>query len=421
MMNGEPDIGPEAERIKSSGMLGETRLRRLFDYLVTSSLAGRSPKEIAIAIDVFGKGPDFDVAQEAIVRVYVHKLRKALDKFYASHGGVGAGALHIPRGEYRLKFSPSAPAGMPPQSRAINMRAAALGAAAVLTVAVVIGFGLLRSRAPDSELDQVRTNPIWSAILKDDRPIMIIVGDYYLIGDTANSMDVKRLIREYSVNSKSDLDNYVLQHPEVADRYMDVGLHYLPIAAAFALRDVMAVLAPANRRITMIKMSDVEPGNLKTADIVYIGYLSGLGMMQDLVLTGSRFAVGDSYDEIVDKTTHHSYISQTWDHIMDPPQPSGTEKTYHDYGVFENFRGPGGNTVIVISGTQDAGVQQTAEAFTNAEKLEEFGRQANTIQPFEALLEVSTFDGVNLSGRLLSASKRNFASAACATCKAQNN
>jgi hypothetical protein len=284
---------------------------------------------------------------------------------------------------------------------------------------VVVTLGVLWLRTPESDLDRVRASPLWSAIIKDDRPIMIVVGDYYLIGEVDEMMGVKRLIREYTVNSKTDLDNYVLQHPEVADRYMDVGLHYLPIAAAFAVRDVMAVLAPVNRRVFVMKMSDVEPGILKAADIIYIGYLSGLGMMQDFALTGSRFAVGDSFDEIVDKKSHRSYTSQTWARILGPPQP-GNARTYNDYGLFENFRGPGGNAVVVIAGTQDAGVQQAAEAFTNPEKLAEAARQTNLAQPFEALLEVSTFDGVNLSGKLLLASARNSSNAACSTCKAAN-
>src|SRR5580692_12833655 len=98
-------LSEEAERVQSSGVLGEARLRQLFDYLVESSLAGQSPKEIAIAIDVFGKGADFDVSQDALVRVYIHKLRKTLDGFYASPNGDGGVVLHIPRGEYRLKVA----------------------------------------------------------------------------------------------------------------------------------------------------------------------------------------------------------------------------------------------------------------------------------------------------------------------------
>jgi len=399
----------EVNHVQASGVLGEARLRRMFDYLAERSLAGQSPKEIAIAIDVFGKNPDFDVSQDALVRVYIHKLRKALDEYYSSAGNRRGAELHIPRGEYRLKVSAKAPVVVipapPPQtprlSNAHRITAALIGAA------VLVGAFLLLLWTPGSDLERVRASPIWSTVLKDDRPIIIVVGDYYLIGETDDSMGVNRLIREYSVNSKNDLDHYVQEHPELADRYMDVGLRYLPISTAFALRDVMVVLAPQNRRITVSKMSDIEPSSLKSADIVYIGYLSGMGMLQDLIFAGSRFSVGDSYDEVFDKRTRVSYVSEIGSDIMDPPQPTGKEKTYHDYGVFEKIRGPGGNTIVVISGTRDAGVTQTAEAFTSAQKLKDLEQKSDVRLPIEALLEVSAVNGVNLNGKLLAQSNRD--------------
>ena len=398
----------EVNRIQESGVLGEARLRRMFDYLAERSLAGQSPKEIAIAMDVFGKSQDFDVSQDALVRVYIHKLRKALDEFYASSGRRGSAELHIPRGEYRLRVSARAAEQIPDvlitATPRRGRRFGLFGAAALVGVAVVVGAWVW---APRSDLARVRASPVWSSLLKDDRPIMIVVGDYYLIGESDDSMGVNRLIREYSVNSKSDLDHYVQEHPEVADRYMDVGLRYLPISTAFALRDVMVVLAPENRRITVNKMSDIEPSSLKSADIVYIGYLSGMGMLQDVIFAGSRFSVGESYDEVFDKRTRVSYVSEIGSDIMDPPQPTGKEKTYHDYGVFEKVRGPGGNTIVVISGTRDAGVTQTAEVFTSAAKLKDLEQKSDVKLPLEALLEVSAVNGVNLNGKLLAESNRD--------------
>jgi hypothetical protein len=414
---GEASLAQEVYRVRQSGVLGEARLRRLFDYLADKSVTGQATKEMAIAVDVFGKNSDFDVSQDALVRVYIHKLRKALEDFYASTGGVGAAELHIPRGEYLLKVAirdASVAAGIPsaasPEAakptRPALLAAAAAICAAVIGVAVLLGVGTGRS-SPASDLEKVRRNPIWSALLKDDRPIMIIVGDYYLIGETDDSMGVNRLIREYSVNSKSDLEHFVAEHPKLADRYMDVGLRYLPISTAFALRDVMVVLAPENRRITVSKMSDVEPSSLKSADIVYIGYLSGMGMLQDIVFAGSRFSLGDSYDEVFDKKTRHSYVSEIGSDIMDPPQPTGKEKPYHDYGLFEKIRGPGDNTIVILSGTRDEGVRQTAEAFTSAQKLEELRGKSDVTLPIEALLEVSAVDGVNLTGKLVLQSNRD--------------
>jgi hypothetical protein len=397
----------EVSRVQASGVLGEARLRRMFDYLAERSLEGQSPKEIAIAIDVFGKSPDFDVSQDALVRVYIHKLRKALDEYYSSSGNPRGAELHIPRGEYRLKVSAKAPIVLIPATPQTPRHFRVRIAAALLGAAVVVGALVTWLWAPRSDLERVRASPIWSSLLKDDRPIIIVVGDYYLIGETDDSMGVNRLIREYSVNSKNDLDHYVQEHPELADRYMDVGLRYLPISTAFALRDVMVVLAPQNRRISVSKMSDIEPSSLKSADIVYIGYLSGMGMLQDLIFAGSRFSVGDSYDEVFDKRTRVSYVSEIGSDIMDPPQPTGKEKTYHDYGVFEKVRGPGGNTIVVISGTRDAGVTQTAEVFTSAQKLKDLEQKSDVRLPVEALLEVSAVNGVNLNGKLLAESNRD--------------
>jgi hypothetical protein len=76
----------EARRIRDSGVLGEARLRQLFDYLVEQTVAGESPKELVIAMDVFGKDAAFNVGEDALVRVYMHKLRKALTSFYHQSG-----------------------------------------------------------------------------------------------------------------------------------------------------------------------------------------------------------------------------------------------------------------------------------------------------------------------------------------------
>jgi hypothetical protein len=396
----------EMGRIQLSGVLGEARLRNLFDYLGTKSLAGESPKEIAIAMDVFGKNSDFDVSQDALVRVYIHKLRKALEGLYASAAAEGGAVLYIPRGEYRLRVD-SRGSIAPGRNSLVKDRRLQLLVAAAIGGVILLGIAVALVWPSQTELQHVRANPIWSSILKDDRPIMIVLGDYYLIGETDDSMEVKRLVREYSVNSKTDLDRYIAEHPEYAPRYMDVGLRYLPISAALALRNVMVVLAPQNRRITVSKMSDLEPGSLKTADIVYIGYLSGMGMFQDIVFSGSRFTVGASYDEVIDKRTHHTYISQVGSQALEPARPTGQEQTYHDYGIFEKLQGPGGNTIIVIAGTRDEGVSQTAEAFTSPQKLNELGRQSDLTLPLEALIEVRAFNGTNMAGNLLVQSNRD--------------
>src|SRR5690349_5558014 len=76
-MTAVDELQRQAELFRASGMLGKPgALSRLFDFLLARSLSGDVPKEIEIALQVFGKGPGFDVAQDSVVRVYVHKLRR---------------------------------------------------------------------------------------------------------------------------------------------------------------------------------------------------------------------------------------------------------------------------------------------------------------------------------------------------------
>src|SRR3954471_22808752 len=91
----------QAEQFRASGLLGKPgTLSRLFDFLLARSLEGGAPKETEIALQVFGKSPGFDVSQDAVVRVYVHKLRRRLEEFNARKPDTTN--IIIPKGEYRL-------------------------------------------------------------------------------------------------------------------------------------------------------------------------------------------------------------------------------------------------------------------------------------------------------------------------------
>jgi hypothetical protein len=404
----DPDqIRTHAERIRASGVLGRSRLiQRLFDFLLERSLDGKAPKEIEVAIDVFGKDAEFDVSQDAMVRVYVHKLRRKLDDFYSGPGRGESVRLAVPKGAYRFALErsdevpPLEAPGMRPRYQARRWLWGALAASVILNAAALLTVGYLAWRHPADELRDVRSSPIWSRILSDDRTIFLVLGDYYIFGETDTSMEVKRLIREFSINSPGDLEQYLQSHPDLADHYLDLKLNYLPTAAAFALRDIMPLLASANRRVRVVLASDLNPAVFTSAHIVYVGYLSGMGMLHDLTFAGSRFSVGESFDELVDHATGNRYISQA-------AVPVSSDAKYHDYGYFATFAGPSGNQILIIAGTRDVAVMHTAAAVTRPGSLAQLSRSAENAQSFEALYDVYGMDRMNLDGKLLLTSRLN--------------
>jgi hypothetical protein len=136
---------------------------------------------------------------------------------------------------------------------------------------------------------------------------------------------------------------------------------------------------------------------LKTDHVIYIGYLSGLGMLEKVVFAGSRYSIGDSYDEIVDDKTKTKYFSQ----VNYFEQGQGTSR---DYGYASTFLGPTGNRFIVIAGTRDVAVRQVADEITDRGVLRDFAKQTSNAKAYEALYVVEAMKQTNMEARLLQVS-----------------
>ena len=411
----EPDpIDVHAQRIRSSEVLGRSdQLRRLFDYLVECSRSGKVPKESVIAVEVFGRGTDFDVSQDAAVRVYIHKLRRKFEEFYAAHPDPGGTRLAIPKGEYRLILEHAAETvrEAPPLpgkgAQPLNpWRGATWAALAALAIVGTVAW-LSWRHAGGQEFQGVRDNPVWSRLLNDTRPITVVLGDYYIFAETDELSQPKRLVREFSINSRRDLDQFLMEHPELSDRYMDAQLAYLPTSSAYVMADIMPLLASTHRQVRVRMMSELEPDALKSTDVVYVGYLSGLGMLYDVTFSGSRFSVGSSYDELVDERTRTHYVSQAGDRYVRPDDSaSGGPSAYREYSLVSSFEGPSGNQMLVIAGMRDVGLMQAGEALTGSRSLRQLSERLPTGAPFEALYEVTGINSTNVASRLLITSPR---------------
>ena len=352
------EVVAAAERIRASGILGKPGpLTRLFEFLLARS-GGRAPKELEIAIAVFNKKADFDIAQDALVRVYVHKLRRRLEEHYLRNPD--AARIVIPKGEYRLlvELPQQAETAGPQPARRRRMRLAmpalAFALGALLAAGAMLLIGGERAR-PDTAAS-IRSSPVWADLLADDRPVTIVVGD-----------------------SEAEFIDKVHQ-------YRNLRHTYLPIGTALAMAELSKLLAGRKQpRIEL--MSELDGETLLTSHVIYIGYLSGLGMLGDLVRERSRLQL-NAPDQVVDSATGRAYAA----HI-----PGTSEHAFVDYGYFATLRGPVGNRIIVVAGARDAGVMQSADAATDARTLAKWVAQAGTAQSLESLTEVKGVDRTNLS------------------------
>lgn len=391
----------EAERIRSSGALGRSvQLQRLFEYLVGCRTTGRVPKEVEVAIDCFARSPAADAGQDATVRVTAHKLRKRLEEFYRDAGEPAR--LTIPRGEYRLAMAaPEVGAPVPARWRRLlpasgRERAAALLVVVSLAIAAVAVLMPGREPSRQSPLAGVRASSLWAPVLSDALPVQLVLGDYYILGERDGQGAIRRLVREFDINSAQQLQQRMQSDPERSARYADMNLGYLPTSSAHALREVLPVVMAAGKPVMLTLASELDPASLKSTHVVYLGYLSGLGMLEDMMFSVSRYSLGGSYDELIDSVTGAARISEAGE-----PHPPGMR--YRDYAYVAALAGPGGHTHLVIAGTRDVGLMHAAEVAADPVRLREMGSRVAGEGPFEALYEVQGLNGINVEGRLLDA------------------
>jgi TolB-like protein/Flp pilus assembly protein TadD len=97
----------QLERVlKSPGFSRNERLSGFLRFVVEGHLDGKDPelKESVIAVEVFGRSPDFDSRLDPVVRTEAVRLRARLSDYYLKDGKTDALVIDLPKGGYVPRF-----------------------------------------------------------------------------------------------------------------------------------------------------------------------------------------------------------------------------------------------------------------------------------------------------------------------------
>jgi TolB-like protein/tetratricopeptide (TPR) repeat protein len=139
----ESEVRAALERIVASDPFRSSpQLGTFLRFVVDAVLSGRgaSLKGYTIAVEALGRDPRFNPQADPIVRVEATRLRRAMERYYATVGSDDPVVIDVARGSYVPTFSRRAalPARAAAPSAPFTARAPPLAALAILGLAVVV-------------------------------------------------------------------------------------------------------------------------------------------------------------------------------------------------------------------------------------------------------------------------------------------
>lgn len=205
-----PSLGSEPEAVRrqlkrlleSTGFSRNERLSGFLRFAVERHLDGKDHelKESVIAIEVFGRRPDFDSRLDPVVRTEAARLRARLSEYYSNQGKADALVIELPKGGYVPRFREVAeePQVISPLLDGTQPRFRSRFRAAVGLTGLVIGLAVL-----GWWWSQHRSAPIAIAVLPLENTSRDPANDYFADGLTDELIRKLSIIDGLAVRSRT--------------------------------------------------------------------------------------------------------------------------------------------------------------------------------------------------------------------------
>jgi len=304
--------------------------QRFLRYVVEHSRSNPDDlKERTIGVEVFGRHPDYDTAEDPIVRVRATEVRKRLSQYYGETTRPEDVRIEIPSGAYRAEFySPESPA--PAAARVKSRPRWTIAVLAVAALVAVFSATLLLTRRtppPPDVLDR-----FWAPVLQGEKPALLYCGQpvvYFL------SRDVHERFRS-RLPADQLRGSYVLK---LGARTTIKGSDVIPVTDQFVgignahTASMLAMLFAARRKMVEIRYAnDLSFSDLRSAPSVLIGGFSNLWTLEMQRQLRFVFEQENGERRIRDRSGKRSWQ-------LAELAPDG--KTPEDYALVSRLSGPG--------------------------------------------------------------------------------
>lgn len=375
--------------LRSVPFRASKQCQKLLRYIVQHSLAGQDNllRERVIGTDVFGRTPDYDAANDPIVRARVAEVRKRLALYYISANPTPI-RIEIPSGTYCAQFelveTPPAALQAPPDAdllkKSISESTMTPFAAApespaswrqsrlwwwlapgllLFVVACILGLH------PFYSAQERAFQKFWAPAMQGSRPVLIYTGTNVVYRFSPEFLKKYRETHhlpnkgpEFVVDlgSKQEFDLQDLRSSSNA---------YVTVGDVSACAAIVAMLARRSKPYELRYASDISAGDFRTAPSVLIGAFNNSWTINVTDPLRFAFTQGDTIEDKFDKNRSWSvHLSQDG-------------STTDDYAIVTRLMNLNtGQILFTAAGIGQYGTQAASEFLSSPQRIKEFTDRA---------------------------------------------
>ena len=395
-------------------------LRAFLFYVTDHAIAGRleAIKEQQIGCHVLGRKPDYDPAEDNIVRVRARQVRQKLENYFRGDGHHEPVVISIPKGHYVPIFQPRTPAGeriassfetklgnddaaIPVPSfreRSDYWKVASWVVAVIAVVAssVVVWFHRTDSvrRAADSD-DAGTARLVWASVLPNrNQQLTVVSADagFALWQDiTHQELNLGDYLSRKYLEDKSGIPD---MREIAARRYTSPA----DLSVSLRLAEIARALG-CQMKVQFARSVDIH--DVKAGSLVLLGsrrsnpWIELFEPSMNFVLAYRTGAGGPGFLNRSPKPGEPKYFS-----MPSTLEVHGAEdKAVDSYALAALVPNPSGRGMaMIVEGLSMEGTEAAGELITNMDRfgalLRQIGVKKNgPIQPFEVLLKLTAVAG----------------------------
>lgn len=353
------------EILSSPAFQGSKRCRQFLAFVCEKALAGEtgSLKERTIAVEVFGRKPQSDLADDTIVRVSAREVRKRLQQYYLTPSGASASVqISLPTGSYSPEFHRSKPATdtvvmeLPAVAPKPKRRKWVVFALALPVVAAAVFFSVEWTRSSPEEQAFSR---FWGPVFHNSDDVLVVVPNPIVYHPSA---------RAWRLSEQNMPQGGIVPHPIQVPPGKLNGSDMLPVQNQYvgfgdliATDELTSMLARHARKSRIRMSSEVPFPDLRTTATVLVGAITNRWTMQFQQNWRFQFLWKPAVRTVVVDTQQH----REWNVDAIP-----IEAYKEDYVVVSRIRNsPTGALLVVGAGLKGFGTEAAGRLLADSGQL----------------------------------------------------